>query len=352
MGCSTPGFPVHHYLSVPVHWVADAIQPSHPLPPSSPFAFSLSQHQGLFQWVICLHQVARVLELQYQPVQWIFRLISLRIDRLDLLDVQGTLKSLLQHHSWKASILQRSAFFMVQFSYYYKWLLMAVRLWRAHSQLHSCCGPGCCVDWVCRWRGMRYSPSFAQVGGFPWASASLYSWPSPPPAVLNGPLLQPPRQWALPTLLSLTGTVGNLVLGIQGSDPWIQPIADGVDFSIQHGLNLWMWSPWIEHPRILVSTGDSGVHPVGDTKGTCICIFFFKQTFPKGASFRSFSSVFSPLSVLSSPMTSTLISALMTITCPGPCSEFQTLISSCTQVFQRLLINSSYSHIVTVHFVF
>ena len=49
MDCSTPGFPVHHYLSVHVHSVGDAIQPSHPLPPSSPFAFSLSQLQGLFQ---------------------------------------------------------------------------------------------------------------------------------------------------------------------------------------------------------------------------------------------------------------------------------------------------------------
>ena len=162
------------------------------------------------------------------------------------------------------------------------------------------------------------------------------------PAVLNGLLLQLPWQLALPMLFSLTGAVGTPVLGIQGSDPRIQPIADGVDFSIQCGLNLWMWSPWIEHPRILVSTGDPGAYPVGDTKGTCISVFFFRQAFPKGASFRSFSSVFSPLSILSPPMTFTLISALVTITPPGPCSKFQTLISSCTQVFQRLLINSSY----------
>ena len=62
----------------PVHviWVRDAIQPSHPLSSPSPPAFNLSQHQGLFQWVSCLHQVAKVLELQpqHQSFQWIFRI--------------------------------------------------------------------------------------------------------------------------------------------------------------------------------------------------------------------------------------------------------------------------------------
>ena len=65
MDCSTPGFPVHHQLPEPaqthVHWVGDAIQPSHPLLFPSPPAFNLSQHQGLFQWVGSLHQVAKVL---------------------------------------------------------------------------------------------------------------------------------------------------------------------------------------------------------------------------------------------------------------------------------------------------
>ena len=64
---SMPGFPVLHCLpefaQIHVHWVSDAIQPSHPLPPSSPPAFNLSQHQGLFQWVGSLHQVAKVSEL-------------------------------------------------------------------------------------------------------------------------------------------------------------------------------------------------------------------------------------------------------------------------------------------------
>ena len=125
MNHSTPGLPVHHQLleftQTHVHWVGDAIQPSHPLSsPSSPAPIP-SQHQGLFQWVNSSHQVAKVLEfqLQHQSFQWTPRLISFRMDRLDLLAVQGTLKSLLQHHSSKASVLQHSAFFTVQLSYPY-----------------------------------------------------------------------------------------------------------------------------------------------------------------------------------------------------------------------------------------
>ena len=79
MDCSTPGLPVHHQLpeftQTHVHWVGDAIHPSHPLLSPSPLAFILSQHQGLFQWINSLHQVAKVLEfqLQHQSFQWIFR---------------------------------------------------------------------------------------------------------------------------------------------------------------------------------------------------------------------------------------------------------------------------------------
>ena len=69
MDCSTPGLPVHHQLSEPtqthVHWVGDAIQPSHPLSSPSP-ALNLAQHQGLFQWVSSSHQVAKVLEFRFQ----------------------------------------------------------------------------------------------------------------------------------------------------------------------------------------------------------------------------------------------------------------------------------------------
>ena len=103
-----------------VHRVSDVIQLSHPLSFTSPPAFNLSQHQGLFEWVSSSYQVAEILELQYPFFQWIFMLISwinLRIDWFDLLAVHGILKSLLQHHSSKASILQRSAFFTVQLSH-------------------------------------------------------------------------------------------------------------------------------------------------------------------------------------------------------------------------------------------
>ena len=74
---STPGLPVHHqlpeFMQTHVHWVSDAIQPSHPLSSPSPPAFSLSQHHGLFKWVSSSHQVPKVLELQHQSFQWIFR---------------------------------------------------------------------------------------------------------------------------------------------------------------------------------------------------------------------------------------------------------------------------------------
>ena len=70
MDCSTPGLPVHHQLleftQTLIHWVNDAIQRSHPLSSPSPPASNLSQHQGLFKWVNASHQVAKVLEFQLQ----------------------------------------------------------------------------------------------------------------------------------------------------------------------------------------------------------------------------------------------------------------------------------------------
>ena len=79
MDCSTPGIPVHHQLpeftQTHVHWVGDAIQPSHPLPSTSPPALNLSQHQGLFLWVSSSNQVTKVLEfqLQHQCFKWTLR---------------------------------------------------------------------------------------------------------------------------------------------------------------------------------------------------------------------------------------------------------------------------------------
>ena len=119
------GLPVDHQLpevtQTHLHRVGDAIQPSHPLLSPSPPAFNLAQHQGLFQSVSSPHQLAKVLEFQLHicPSNEYLGLISFRIDWLDLLAVQETLKSLFQHHSSKASILQDSAFFVVQLSHPY-----------------------------------------------------------------------------------------------------------------------------------------------------------------------------------------------------------------------------------------
>ena len=141
MDCSTPGFPDHHQLpeftQIYVHRVADTIQPSHPLSSSSPLAFNLSQHQGLFKWVSSLHQVAKVLE--FSPSKEYSGLISFKMDWLDLLGVQVTLKSLLQHHSSKASVLQHSAFFIVQLLYPYMttWKTITLTRWTFFGKVMS-----------------------------------------------------------------------------------------------------------------------------------------------------------------------------------------------------------------------
>ena len=126
MNRSTPSLPVHHQLpeftQTHVHRVSDAIQPSHPLSSPSPPAPNPSQHR-VFSSESTLHM--------RWPKYWSFSfsiipskkhpglMISFRMDWLDLLAVYGTLKSLLQHHSSKASILQCSAFFTVQLSHPY-----------------------------------------------------------------------------------------------------------------------------------------------------------------------------------------------------------------------------------------
>ena len=122
MDCSRPGSPVHHQLQgfaqTHVHPVSDAIQPSHPLSSPLPPAFNLPS--------IRVFSSESVLHIRW-PNYWSFSLsispskeyswlISFKMDWLDLLAVQGTLKSLLQHYSSKESILQHSAFFRVQLS--------------------------------------------------------------------------------------------------------------------------------------------------------------------------------------------------------------------------------------------
>ena len=125
MDCSMTGLPAHHQLleftQTHVHWVSDAIQPSHPLSSPSPPALSLSQHQGLFKWVSSSHQVAKYWSFSFSisPSSEHPGLICFRMVWLDLLAVQRTLKSLLQHHSSKASILWHSAFFIAQLSHPY-----------------------------------------------------------------------------------------------------------------------------------------------------------------------------------------------------------------------------------------
>ena len=116
----TPSFTVHHQLlelgQTHVHQVSDAIQPYHPLSSPSPPALSLSQHQVFssesplhIRWPKCWS-----FSFSISPSNEYSGLISFSIDWFDLLAVQGTLKSLLQHHSSKASSLQHSAFFIVQ----------------------------------------------------------------------------------------------------------------------------------------------------------------------------------------------------------------------------------------------
>ena len=118
--------PSPEFAKVHVHGVGGAIQLSHPLPPSSPFAFSVSQGQG-FSSELALHMrwpefcsFSLSLSNEYSG------LVSFKIDWLDLLAIQGTLKSLLQHHHSEASVLRHSVFFMVQ-------LTSSHDYWKNHS---------------------------------------------------------------------------------------------------------------------------------------------------------------------------------------------------------------------------
>ena len=120
MVCSTPDFPVPHHLpefaQVHVHRIGDAIQPSHPLWPPSPPPSILPSIRD-FSNELALHiKWPNYWSFSINPSNEYSGLISFRIDWFDLLAIQGTLKSLLQHHSSKATILQCSVFFMVQLS--------------------------------------------------------------------------------------------------------------------------------------------------------------------------------------------------------------------------------------------
>ena len=137
MNRSMPGLPVHYQLpefaQTHVHWVGDAIQPSHLLSSPSPPTFNLSQHQVLFQGVSSSHSVAKVLGFQLQLSVFTKNIqdwFSLEWTGWISLQSKGLSRSLLQHHSSKASILQHSAFFIVQLSHPYMTTGKAIALTR------------------------------------------------------------------------------------------------------------------------------------------------------------------------------------------------------------------------------
>jgi len=115
--CSTPGFPTHHQLQefaqTHVHEVVDAIQPSHPLLSPLPPAFNLLQHQGLFQQSVLHIRRPKYWSFSFRisPSKAYSGLISFRINWIDLLAVQETLKSLFQYHS---STVQKHQFLSIQ----------------------------------------------------------------------------------------------------------------------------------------------------------------------------------------------------------------------------------------------
>ena len=123
--CRTPGLPVHQQLpeftQTHLHQVRDVIQPFHPLLSPSPPAPNAKQHQSLSNESTLRMRWPKYWSFSFSiiPSKEIPGLISFRMDRLEFTAVQGTLKSLLQHHSAKASILQNSVFFTVQLSYPY-----------------------------------------------------------------------------------------------------------------------------------------------------------------------------------------------------------------------------------------
>ena len=124
MNHSMPGLPVHHQLPLftqpHIHRVGDAIQPTYSLSSPSPPAPNPSQHQSFSnESTLRMRWSKYWFQLQHWSSNEHAGLISFRMDWLDLLTVQGTLKNLLQHHSSKASILQRSVFFTLQISHPY-----------------------------------------------------------------------------------------------------------------------------------------------------------------------------------------------------------------------------------------
>ena len=126
MDCNKPGFPdLHCFLEFAitnVHWVGEAIQPSHLLSPPSP-AFNLAQHQGLFQWVNCFIRGPKYWSFSFSisPSKEYSGLISFKMDWFDLLQSKGFSRVFYSSHSLKASILQCSV--LLSSSHIPTWLL-------------------------------------------------------------------------------------------------------------------------------------------------------------------------------------------------------------------------------------
>ena len=198
MDCSTPGFPVPHYLPefahTCVHWVGDAIQPSHPL-------FPLFLPPSIFP-SIGVFSNNSVLRISW-PKYWSFisasnecsGLISFRMDWLDLLAVQETVKSLLQHHSSKTSILQRSAFYIVQLSHAYMTTGKSIVLTR--------------WTFVCKVMSLLFNMQFRLVITFlPRSKRLLISWLQSPSAVI----LEPKKTKSL-TVSTVSASICHEVMG-------------------------------------------------------------------------------------------------------------------------------------------
>ena len=149
----------------------------------SPPAFNLSQHQGLFTWVSSSHQVAKVLEFQLNisPSNEYSRLISLRMDWLDLLDpIQGTLKSLLQHHSSEVTIVLCSAFFIVQLSHLHmttgaQTCIISKTMKPPCPDRHSV-GDAYMFDILCTYLDFKWFSLKSNINSIPWPSFNSDLW--------------------------------------------------------------------------------------------------------------------------------------------------------------------------------
>ena len=151
MDCSTPGFPVLHYLlefaQIHVHWISDAIQPSHPLSTPSPPTFNLSQHQGLFHWVSSSYHVAKYWTFSFNisPSNDYSGPISFTMHWWDLLALQGTIKTEKETQMyrtdfwtlWEKVRVEWSERIALKHVYYQLWNRSPVQVWCMRQVLRA-----------------------------------------------------------------------------------------------------------------------------------------------------------------------------------------------------------------------